>query len=45
MIEIGITADGNAAFFIRDLSKTIDGVALLRESEKKFQTRRPVKRK
>ena len=45
IIESGMTAWGNLAFFIRLLSYTIEGVAFVRDTEKKFQMRSPVKRK
>ena len=45
MIESGITALGKDAFFMSDRSYTIEGVALDNESEKKFHTRSPIKRK
>jgi len=44
MIERGITSLGNLAFLIKDLSLTIDGVAFVKEIEKKFQTKSPAKR-
>src|SRR5689334_4760781 len=45
IIERGIIARGNAAFLISPLSKTIDGVAFVRDREKKFHIRRPVNKK
>jgi hypothetical protein len=44
IIESGITDRGNMAFLMSDRSNTIEGVAFVSESEKKFQTRRPMKR-
>jgi hypothetical protein len=44
MIDKGITDLGNFAFFMRDRSLTIHGVPLVRDNEKKFQTRSPMKR-
>ena len=45
MIDNGIIARGNAAFLISDRSKTMLGVTLLSDNEKKFHTNSPVKRK
>ena len=41
MIDNGITAWGNLAFLIKLRSNTIDGVALVKDKEKKFQTSSP----
>lgn len=41
-IDMGIIALGKKLFLIRFLSQTIDGVALLRDSEKKFQISNPI---
>ena len=44
IIDNGIMARGNAAFFISARSNTIEGVALVSDIEKKFHTKRPIKR-
>lgn len=41
IIESGITDLGKAVFFIKPLSKTIHGVVLVSETEKKFHTSNP----
>jgi len=43
-IDSGITDLGKFAFLIKLLSLTIEGVALVKDSEKKFHTKRPAKR-
>ncbi len=41
-IESGITDLGKKAFFMRERSYTIEGVALVSEREKKFHTNKPL---
>lgn len=45
MMERGMIALGKADFFMSARSNTMLGVTLLSESEKKFQTNKPAKRK
>jgi len=43
-MEMGIIDLGNTAFFINDLSKVIDGVALVSDREKKLHASSPINR-